>query len=138
MKVELVNVSRRPPWPPWAILMVLIWSGLGVGVVWLSFHYHYQAQLCLLRNLTGISCPTCGFTRGVLSFLNGRILQAWLYNPLLFSTLGLFFILTAFRIFFAHSIRLSLTKRERSLAWVAAIILFITNWMYVAIRDIHL
>ena len=91
-----------------------------------------------MKNLTGISCPTCGFTRGSLSFLDGRILQGWLYNPLLFSLLGIFFLLLVYRLLFARSIRIKLTKRERSLAWVTAIVLFVANWMYVIIHDMRL
>lgn len=135
MKVSIVDVSRRPPWPSWAIWIVLVWSGLGSGAVWLSFHYSRDVQLCLIRNLTGIPCPTCGFTRGMLSLLNGQIFYAWLYNPLLFSIFGVFFVLVACRIIFARSIRISLTKSERYAAWAVAAVLVISNWTYVFFRE---
>jgi hypothetical protein len=135
MKVDIVRVSRRLPWPPWAVWIVLIWSALGAGILWLSFHFGRPVQLCLMKNLTGIPCPTCGFTRGMLSFWDGQILRAWLYNPLLFTVLGFFVVLAAFRIIFVRSIRIHLTKRERYAAWVAAAALVVSNWTYVILRD---
>lgn len=101
----------------------------------MSFHYSRDVQLCLIRNLTGIPCPTCGFTRGMLSLLNGQIFYAWLYNPLLFSIFGVFFVLVACRIIFARSIRISLTKSERYAAWAVAAVLVISNWTYVFFRE---
>jgi hypothetical protein len=135
MKVEIVHVPRRPPWPLWAVFIVLVWSCLGGIAVWLSSYFNHPAQLCLVKNLTGVPCPTCGFTRGILCLLDGHILQAWLYNPLLFSVLALCFISTACRMTFACGIRISLTKLERMHAWSAAIVLFVSNWAYIFFRE---
>jgi len=33
MKIELVQVCRRPPWPRWVVLIVLVWMGLGAAAV---------------------------------------------------------------------------------------------------------
>ncbi|MHC4426398.1 MAG: DUF2752 domain-containing protein [Planctomycetota bacterium] len=131
MKIEVVHVSRRPPWPLWAVLLVLAWSGIGAGVVRLSAHLNRPVQLCLVKRLTGFACPTCGFTRGALSFLHGQVGQAWLYNPLLYSALALFFAAAAVRAVLARSVRINLTSTERSVAWILAVGLFIANWAYV-------
>ena len=131
MKIEMIHVSRHPPWPLWAILIVLVWSALGLVLVWLSAHFHQPAQLCLIKHLTGVSCPTCGFTRGTLSLLGGHPAQAWLYNPLLYSVIALFFAVTAIRIISARSPRIDLTSKERSVAWILASVLFFANWAYV-------
>jgi hypothetical protein len=131
MKIEMVKVSRRPPWPLWAVLIVLVWSAFGLALVWLSAHFHRPVQLCLVRHLTGVACPTCGFTRGALSLIHGNISQAWLYNPLLYSVLTLFFAATVFRIVSARSLRINLTDTERSAAWILAGMLFFVNWAYV-------
>jgi hypothetical protein len=131
MKIEAVHVSRRPPWPLWAILIVLVWSALGLVLVWLSVHFHQPAQLCLVKHLTGLPCPTCGFTRGALSLFRGHPAQAWLYNPLLYSVIALFFAATAIRIISARSLRIDLTSKERSAAWILAGVLFFANWAYV-------
>jgi hypothetical protein len=66
-----------------------------------------------------------------LSFLQGHVVRAWLYNPLLFSVLGLFFAATVVRVIFVRSVRISLTGTERLIAWVLAFALFLANWAYV-------
>lgn len=131
MKIDVVQVCRRPQWPLWAVLIVLVWMGLGVAAVLLSAHLNRPVELCLIKRFTGLPCPTCGFTRGVLSLLSGRPGPAWLYNPLLFSVLGLFIAVTGIRILFARSLRIRLTGPERAVAWLLAAILFAVNWVYI-------
>jgi len=133
----MVAVSRRPPWPAWAVWIVLAWTGLGAAVLWLSSYYSSSVQLCLIKNLTGYPGPTCGFTRGALLFLKGNILQSWLYNPLLFSAIGIYCLLVAVRIIFARGISVHLTRQERGMFWAAAVVLFFSNWAYVIFREIH-
>jgi hypothetical protein len=36
---------------------------------------------CPLRAATGIPCPFCGMTRGVIEAVHGRFVDAFLYNP---------------------------------------------------------
>jgi len=131
MKIEIVHISRRPRWPLWAVLLVLVWSSCGVAMVWLSAHFHQPVQLCLFKRLTGVPCPTCGFTRGAISLLSGHIAQAWLYNPLLYLVLTLFLAVTAVRVIWARSIRINLTDKEHSAIWILAGLLFFANWIYV-------
>lgn len=127
----MVHVSRRPPLPLWAVLLVLVWLGFGAGAFLLSAYLNRPVQLCLLKRLAGFACPTCGFTRGALSLLHGQVGQAWLYNPLLYSVLALFFAVIVIRIIFARSVRISLTGTERSVTWILAVALFLANWAYV-------
>ena len=127
----MVNVSRRPPWPLWAVLIVLVWSAFGLVLVGLSAYFHRPIQLCLIKRLTGVACPTCGFTRGALSLLGGQVAQAWLYNPLLFSVLSLFSAAIAVRIIWGRSLRINLTGIERSTACILAGALFFANWAYI-------
>lgn len=129
----MVHVTRRPPWPLWAVLVVFVWLGLGATVICLSYHFDHPVRLCLIKRLTGFACPTCGFTRGTLAFLHGHIIRAWLYNPLLFSAFGLFFALTAIRVLFARGVKIILSKQEKTLAWILVILLFFINWAYVII-----
>jgi hypothetical protein len=131
MKFEFVHVSRRPQWPVWAVIIVLGWLALGGAAVWLSSYHDRVVTLCLIKRFTGLPCPTCGFTRGVLSLLSGRPGQGWLYNPLLFSVLALFVLATGIRVFFAHAVTIRLTGPERAIAWLLAAILFAANWTYV-------
>jgi hypothetical protein len=36
---------------------------------------------CPLRALTGIPCPFCGMTRGVIEAVHGHVVDSFLYNP---------------------------------------------------------
>ncbi|MBI3951227.1 MAG: DUF2752 domain-containing protein [Acidobacteria bacterium] len=38
--------------------------------------------ICGFRNLTGLSCPGCGITRGLSALLHGELLEAVRFNPL--------------------------------------------------------
>jgi hypothetical protein len=131
MKIGMIHVSRRPPWPLWAVLIVLVWSALGSALVWLSAYFHKPVELCLVKRLTGVACPSCGFTRGALSLLHGHIAQAWLYNPLLYSVLALFSAAMAVRIIWGRRVSICLTGTERKAAWIVAGALFVANWIYV-------
>jgi len=131
MKIEVVRVSRRPPWPLWAVLLAVVWLALGGAAMWLGIRFGWPVQLCLFKRLAGFACPTCGFARGALNLLEGNIIQAWLCNPLLYSLLGVFAVSVAARLFLARSVRVHLSRAERTLAWVIAIAIFFANWMYV-------
>jgi len=134
MKLELVKVPRRLGWPIWAMLMVCAWLALGGTAVYLSSRLGQPLQLCLFKRLTGLPCPTCGFTRGVLCVLHGQPAAAWLYNPLLFSALALFFAASLGRLLFARSVKLHLTCTESRAAWILGIALFVCNWAYVILH----
>jgi hypothetical protein len=131
MKIEVVQVCRRPTWPLWAVLLVLGWMALGAVAVLLITHFDKSLELCLIKRFTGVPCPTCGFTRGLLSLLHGDIIRAWLYNPLLFTVLTIFFTSVVFHILFARSVRIHLTKTERRITWTLSFILLLANWVYV-------
>ena len=36
---------------------------------------------CIFRSATGLECPGCGMTRGTYALLNGRIVEAFAFNP---------------------------------------------------------
>lgn len=128
-----MHVSRRMPWPLWAVLVVSLWLALGAAVIWLSWCMGRSIHTCLFKRLTGIPCPTCGFTRGAFCLLHGRVDQAWLYNPLLFSVLGVLLITIVLRLLFAQGVRVCLTRAERAVAWALAIALFCINWAYIVL-----
>jgi hypothetical protein len=134
MKLEMVRVPRRFGWPLWAMLLVCAWLALGSAAAWLGSRLQQPLQLCLFKRVTGLPCPTCGFTRGALRMLHGQPMSAWLCNPLLFSALGLFFVACLSRVIFASSVKITLTRTERYAAWVLGIALFICNWAYIILH----
>jgi hypothetical protein len=131
MKIESISSKRRPAWPWWAVLLPVLWLALGGADLLLSAATGRPASLCLLKFLTGWPCPTCGFTRGTLAFLQGHPIQGWLYNPLLFSALGLLAAAAAGRLFLGRSLHVHLTPRARAVAWLMAALLIAANWLYV-------
>ena len=133
MHIELPNVSRRPPYPAWALSLVLLWLALGVVAVWLSAHTGYAVRLCLFKRLTGMPCLTCGLTRGTLAILDGQLVSGFLYNPLLFSVLAIFSAAVLGRIVFARAVRIRLSPKGRVIAWLLAVALCLANWAYVVI-----
>jgi len=131
MKVERIRLRRWPPWPWWSIVLPALWLALGGATLILSSRTGRPVQLCLFKHFTGYPCPTCGFTRGTLSFLHGHPIRAWLYNPLLFSFLGVFAAVVAARVLFGRGLAIHLSGNERKVAWATMIVLFVANWFYV-------
>jgi hypothetical protein len=131
MRVEVVGTSRRPPWPLWAVACVLLWAALVGSGILLAGHTGHPVELCMFRRLTGLPCPTCGITRGLLNLLRGRVAAAWWSNPLVFVVelaLAAVFLL---RVVFGLRPSVQLTRGERRLAWGCAAVLFLANWAYV-------
>jgi Protein of unknown function (DUF2752) len=105
---------------------------LAYGGAWLAAGLPFPR--CAFRALTGCPCPTCGATRCFLSLIHGHILQAFAWNPLVFtSLLGL----AALNLYAAAvlttrlpRIRLSLSSIEGRALRIASVILFAANWTY--------
>lgn len=47
-----------------------------------TFFNNKESNVCLVKNIIHIPCPSCGSTRSVLCILKGEYLQALLLNPL--------------------------------------------------------
>ncbi len=131
MKIKLIRASRYPNIPLFATLILVLWLTL-VGVATLiNFKLSNYIDLCLFKRFTGYPCPTCGTTRGIISLLHGKFIEAWYYNPLVFSIGIIVIIDLLFKFIFARTIKISFKKRERKIAWLFAIVLFLANWAYV-------
>lgn len=68
-------------------LYVLIFTATVVGYIWLFLHIseNFTAlsnfKVCLIKQVTGLPCPSCGTTRGVISLSKGHFLEAIYTNP---------------------------------------------------------
>ncbi len=63
-----------------------IWGALAVATALSTPVWMWAAPYlrpCLFRNVTGIPCPSCGATRGVLALLDGHPVDALGFNPLM-------------------------------------------------------
>jgi len=87
--------------------------------------------LCPFKLLTGLPCPACGTTRGLLALAGGDWGGPWRQNPLAFSLLAGAAGLLGFRLIAARTIRLDLSARQRIAAIVLSAALLIANWAYV-------
>ena len=55
------------------------------GFIYLFYNIHtLQSQtfrVCIIKNVTGYPCPSCGTTRAVTMLLEGKIIESLLLNP---------------------------------------------------------
>lgn len=57
------------------------------GYIWLfysasnSFISTKAIDVCLLKNITNIPCPSCGTTRSIQELLHGNVIEALTLNP---------------------------------------------------------
>jgi len=114
----------------WAIVITCLWLGLVGLLVLLMRLANVDYSICLLRNLTGWPCPSCGMTRGVLKILEGRLITGWLKNPLMFTLLGGLTIDTLGRVLLARKVELNLTRGQRRLVLWAFLAALLLNWAY--------
>lgn len=117
-----------------------IWGGLALATVALSplwIHFIGLLRPCIFREVTGIPCPSCGTTRGVLALMDGRVLDALALNPMM---------ATAFVVFLAGGMIAPLWAwRDGRLPrighplpiWirVAIVVVILANWAWVVISQ---
>lgn len=55
------------------------------GFIYLFYTIHYsdseKFNVCIIKNVTGFPCPSCGTTRAVSLLLNGKFIASLLLNP---------------------------------------------------------
>ena len=58
----------------------------GYSWLYISFTFNSAAtrsfDVCLVKHITNIPCPSCGSTRSVLALMNGHLMEALHINPL--------------------------------------------------------
>lgn len=116
---------RSPPVPLLAVLLGVA----GLVSVWVVRDAE-GVELCHIKRVTGVPCPTCGTTRGVLAALEGRPLDAWLWNPLVFSVASIVAGLLLLRVVAQRRVVLELSAHGRRWAWAAAALTLLANWLY--------
>src|SRR5207249_5356888 len=94
---------------------------------------------CLFLAVTGHPCVTCGATRAAIAFFHLDFWSAWKWNPLVFAALcGLtIFDAYAFAVLVIRAPRLRVvqfTRSEKSFLRLIAVILLLSNWIYLLSR----
>ena len=122
------------------------WLAVGLGalaVAALTFAWLFPAVVlrvarCPLRELTGLSCPTCGGTHAAVALADGRPLDAWSANPLVAGGALLFGLWVLWGVLAtgvpALRRELRLGSRERRILQVAAIGAIVATWLWVNVR----
>lgn len=70
------------------LLYFFILAACFLGFIWIYVNLtnkHHEAKsidVCLMKRVTNIPCPSCGVTRSVVSLTKGDFLKAFLTNPL--------------------------------------------------------
>lgn len=112
------------------------------GFIYLFYNIHtLQSQtfrVCIIKNVTGFPCPSCGTTRAVTLILEGKFIESLLLNP--FGIL-VAFVMTIFPFWILIDIILKkesffrmYNKAEATIRkpWLASILILLVllNWIW--------
>jgi hypothetical protein len=132
----------RRPLAPGEIDHELIWlsvtlTALATAAVWFAIGLPWPH--CVFLSLTGHPCLTCGATRSAIAFFHFDFWSALKWNPLVFTILCGLSIFDAYAavvlILRARRFRLvQLTLSEKKFIRVAAILVLLSNWIYLLSR----
>jgi hypothetical protein len=129
--VRITRATTR--WPvigAWPLALGIVWAVL-VGVFVLLKPADSEATVCVFRNVTGVPCPTCGSTRAALAAIEGRPIEAIVFNPLVTVAGALTIAWLVLRVGCRRRIEFDLAPRQRTLVWIVIGVLFGANWVYV-------
>ncbi len=92
---------------------------------------------CWFKGFLGIPCPTCGSTRSLVGLSQGNIAASLTINPLIsfaviFAVIYFVYSLITF-IFDLPRVAFSPSEKEKDAARAGAVILALTNWVYLFI-----
>ena len=123
-------------------LYLLFFIACFLGIIYLLYHLQDSENthfgICIIKNVTGIPCPSCGTTRAVELLLQGNVLASLQMNPFgilvtLMMTIVPFWI-SFDLIFKKDTFYKSYIKIEKTIQikWLAVILilLVILNWIW--------
>ena len=95
---------------------------IGAAAFAVSLYQFTVGSGCLLLDLTGIPCPSCGMTRATLCVLFGRFTAAFGYNPVFW---------IPYTIAGLGALSLFMKKRRRAILYciIALLAVFIAVWI---------
>jgi Protein of unknown function (DUF2752) len=120
----------------------LIWLSVSLGslafaAAWFALRLPWPH--CIFLAVTGHPCLTCGASRATIAFFHLDFWSAWKWNPLVFTALcGLsIFDAYAFVVLVIRTPRLRIaqfTSTEKNFMRLVAVILLLSNWIYLLSR----
>ena len=122
------------------LLAILLAAGYAYLYAALVFDEHsgHTINTCVIKNVTGYPCPSCGSTRSVISILNGNFTEGLLLNPLGYVIATVMLVLPIWLIFDMALGKATLHKaykkseaalRKKPVA-IILIIIIIANWIW--------
>ncbi|WP_413789732.1 DUF2752 domain-containing protein [Flavobacterium aureirubrum] len=112
------------------------------GFIYLFYSVHHQEKesfrVCIIKNVTGIPCPSCGTTRAITLLFDGRIADSLAMNPfglLVGMIMVVFPIWILIDIIFKKNTFFHSYKKWEQISstkWLAAllVLLVILNWIW--------
>ncbi|MCX7829654.1 MAG: DUF2752 domain-containing protein [Acidobacteria bacterium] len=132
---EILLIDRKKAgtaYPAWIFLFISFLLLTFVGYIAKKF-FPFIIPPCGLHKLTGIPCPTCGFTRMVFALLELNFKEALSVQPFLFFVV-IFFVLWIFGGIVAlicnKFLYVEIPKFWQRNLWIPLLILFILNYIY--------
>ncbi len=127
--------------PKARLLYTVLLLGCAGGYAWVAWTVNEpanEATVCLVKNVTGLPCPSCGSTRAVAALASGDVYGALQWNPLGFLIATVLLIAPIWIGYdFATRKQTLVTFAERTerfleRPWVAipAVALVLVNWIW--------
>ncbi len=115
------------------------------GYIWVFVSYKYvdkflnsDVEVCPIKIVTNIPCPSCGSTRAVLLLLEGDIISSILLNPfgliitfimIFFPLMMLYDLITRKETYFKFYKKTEIILRHKWIA-ISAIAIVLLNWIW--------
>ena len=120
------------------VLLVACLSGFLYLIYNINYSESSHIKVCIIKNVTGYPCPSCGTTRAVQEFLKGNLMNSFFMNPfgiivaILMAIIPLWIL---FDLIFKKETFYSNYKKIETIVrirWVAIIliVLVILNWIW--------
>lgn len=128
-------------------LYVLIFTACLLGFLYLFYKIQSNSNedfsVCLIKNATGIPCPSCGTTRAVITIFRGNFIESIYINPLGILVLSIMIVAPFWimidRMFNKNSFYVFYKKVETRLknpiVYITLIVLVMANWIWNILKN---
>jgi hypothetical protein len=119
------------------------------GYVWLFINYNNSStqsgfEVCIVKHVTNIPCPSCGATRSAISAIHGNFLDSLTLNPIglilllimivspLWITFDFLMKKNSFIVFYTKAEKAFQQKRIA----IPSVLLILSNWVWNIYKDL--
>lgn len=124
---------------PWVVI-----AGFPLAVSFFARVHALPKVPCGFLRLTGLPCPTCGYTRTFCALSDGRVSEAWVNSPaavLLYVFLSLLLLWNGMALVSGRRIErgpwLCPGPRATRVGWMLCGLLVLMNWVYRILSGFH-